>query len=143
MPVIEGADLTSVSTEREPFAAGEYLVTVKESEIKDGKTLIIKSRIEEPVEFQGREYWDYINLRQNDGKQNRIGLESAKRYMEAVFGKGSPEAESSPPDTDVLNGHQVRVLLEVREYWKNDIPEPQRTEDNKSRNNQTKRVFPA
>lgn len=143
MPIIEGADLTSVSTEREPYPDGEYLVTVQSSEIKDGKSLIIKSRIEEPVEYQGREYWDFINLKQNDGKQNRIGLESCKRYLEAVFGKGSSEAEASPPDTDVLNGHQVKLLLETRSYWPNSIPEADRTEENKKRNNQTKRVFPA
>lgn len=143
MPVIEGADLTSVSTDHEPYPGGEYLVTVKESEIQNGKSLIIKSRIEEPVEYQGREYWDFINLKQNDGKQNRIGLESTKRYLEAVFGKGSPEAEASPPDTDVLNGHQVKLLLEVREYWPNNIPEADRTPENKKKNNQTKRVFPA
>jgi len=136
MPVIQNADLTSVSTEREPYPEGEYLITVKESELKDNKTVIIKSRIEEPAEFQGREYWDFINIVQNDGKMNRIGLENIKRYLEAVFGKGSPEAEASPPDTDVLNGHQVRALLTIREYT------PQ-GETEARRNNQTKRVFPA
>ena len=134
MPVIQGADLTSVSTEREPFPDGEYLLTIKESEVQNGKMVVIKSTIEEPQEFQGREYWDFINIIQNDGKQNRIGLENIKRYLEAVFGKGSPEAEASPPDTDVLNGHSVRALISTREYQK---------DGETKRNNQVKRVFPA
>lgn len=143
MPIIAGADLTSVSTDREPYPEGEYLVTIKESEVKDGKSVIIKSRIEEPTEFQGREYWDFINIRQNDGKQNRIGLENIKRYLEAVFGKGSPEAEASPPDTDVLNGSQVKLLLQIREYVPDSEKSKPEAEQEKKRNNQTKRVFPA
>jgi hypothetical protein len=138
MPIIQGADLTSVSTTREPFPAGEYTVTVKESELQNNKSLIIKSRIDaaEDESFVGREYWDFINIVQNDGKQNRIGLETCKKYLEAVFGKGSPEAEASPPDTDVLNGHQVKLVLGIREYKKEG-------ETEMTRNNQTKRIFAA
>lgn len=134
MPVIQGADLTSVSTEREPFPDGEYVVTIKDSEIADNKTLIIKSRIESPAEFKDREFWDYINLVQNDGKQNRIGLETMKRYLEAVFGKGSAEAEASPPDTDVLNGHSVTLQLVVSTYTK---------DGEERKNNKVKRIYPA
>ena len=85
MPVLQGADLTQVNTTREPMPEGDYLVTVLESEIQgEGKTLVLKTRIEEPSEFAGRQFWDYINLIQNDGKMNRISLEQIKRYIEAV-----------------------------------------------------------
>lgn len=125
-PIIQGADLTSVSTDRQPWPEGNYKVTIKESVVEgNGKTLIIKSRIDEcDVDISampeskdgGHEYWDYINLVQNDGKQNRISLEHIKRYLEAVFGKGSAEAEASPPDTDVLNGHSVELFITQRTY---------------------------
>ncbi len=124
-PVIEGADLTSVSTTREPYPEGEYTVTVKESEVsEDGRTLTLKSVIDEPAQYQGRELWDFINLVQNDGKQNKIGLTTIKRYLEAAFGKKSSEAEASPPDTDVLNGQTIKVYLKIGSYKKDgqDVP---------------------
>lgn len=146
MPVIPGADLTSVSTDFEPYPNGEYLVTFIKSELHEGKQMRITTRIESPEEFQGRPFTDFINLKQNDGKWNEIGLKQCKLYLEAVFGKGSPEAEASPPDTDPLNGHQARLLLEINEYWPRDEqakPESERNPDNKRRNNKVKRVFPA
>lgn len=136
MPILEGADLTQVSTTREPMPEGDYLVTVLESEISGGKTLVLKTRIDEPAEFANRQFWDYINLIQNDGKQNRISLEHIKRYLEAVFGKDSPEAEASPPDTDVLNGHQVRLYLIIDEFKDNKTDEIRR-------NNKVKKILPA
>lgn len=147
MPVIPNADLTKVSTDFETYEPGEYLVEVKESEFaNDNKQIRIKTQIVEPVEHAGKIFTDFINLVQNDGKQNPYGLASVKQYLEAVFGKGSPEAESSPPDTDPLNGHQVKLLLAINEY----TPKPDKaTEFNpdgspkKKRNNQVKRVFPA
>ena len=136
MPILEGADLTQVSTTREPMPEGDYLVTVLESEISGSKTLVLKTRIDEPAEFANRQFWDYINLIQNDGKQNRISLEHIKRYLEAVFGKDSPEAEASPPDTDVLNGHQVRLYLIIDEFKDNKTDEIRR-------NNKVKKILPA
>jgi hypothetical protein len=137
MPQIEGADLTSVSTEREPYPEQEYLVTIKESELsEDNRQLIIKTVIDEPAEFAGREYWDFINLIDNSGKQNKIGWSSIKRYMEAVFGKGSPEAEASPPDTDVLNGHSVRLYLKPNSYT-------DKTTGAEKKNNKTAKVLAA
>lgn len=134
-PVIEGADLTSVSTKREPYPEGEYTITIKNSELdEEKKTLILKSNIEEPEQFRGRELWDFINLVQNDGKKNKIGWITIKRYLEAAFGKGSNEAESNPPDTDVLNGQQVKVYLKVTSYKKDgeDVPK-----------NEVKKIFEA
>ena len=119
MPVIEGANLTSVSTEFEPFPEGEYHVTVLGSEFNDDHTaLIIENRIDEPAEFaaQNRKFRDYINLRTNDDKWNEIGLSSLKRYIEAVYGKGSPEAESFPPNSDVVHGQTLAMYMTIREY---------------------------
>lgn len=147
MPVIPGADLTSVSTDFQAYPDGEYLMTFLSSEITpDAKQCRIKMRIESPEEFAGRLFTDFINIKQNDGKWNEIGLSQCKRYLETVFGKNSPEAESSPPDTDPLNGHQVRVVLEINEYYPRDEqakPESERNPENKKRNNKVKRVFPA
>lgn len=135
-PVIEGADLTSVSTTREPYKEGEILVTIKESEFQtdEKKTLIIKTKIEAPEEYKDREYWDFVNLIQNDGKKNKIGWTTIKRYMEAAFGKGSAEAESVPPDTDLLNGRQVKLYLKLTSYKKDGVDVPK---------NETKKIYAA
>lgn len=136
-PILEGADLTQVSTTREPLPEGDYVVTVFESEIqKGGKTLVLKTRVEEPAEFAPRQFWDYINLIQNDGKPNKISLEQIKRYLEAVFGKDSPEAENTRPQTDILNGHQVRLYLIIDEFKDEKSGE-------KKRNNKVKKILPA
>jgi hypothetical protein len=119
MPVIQNADLTSVSTKNEPFPEGNYDFVIFESELSDDqRTVIIKHKCEAGDDPQqvGREYWNWINLIQNDGKPNRVGAIQIKRYMEAVFGEGSPEAETASPDTDVLNGHRVKLFLKVRTY---------------------------
>jgi len=139
MPILQGADLTQVSTTREPLPEGDYVVTILESEIQGDRTLVLKTRVEEPAEFAPRQFWDYINLIQNDGKQNRISLEHIKRYLEAVFGKDSPEAEASPPDTDVLNGHTVKLYLIVDEFK----PKGWKEGDELSRNNKVKKILPA
>lgn len=129
MPILEGVDLTSVSTKREAFPEGEYTLTFKGSELDEAKkTLILKTVIEAPDQYQGREFWDWINIVQNDGKKNEIGYKNIKRYLEAVFGKGSSEAEASPPDTDVLNGHQVVVYLKQTTYTDKDKIEQPKNE---------------
>lgn len=137
MPVIEGADLTSVSTKREPYPEGEYSITIKESEFQDDskKTLILKSIIDEPEQFRGRELWDFINLVQNDGKVNKIGWTTIKRYLEAAYGKKSVEAEAAPPDTDLLNGQQVKVYLKQTSYKDKAGEEQQK--------NEVKKIFEA
>lgn len=138
-PIIEGADLTSVSTEFEPYAEQEIIVTVQKSELtEDKKQLRIVTKIDEPAELNGRPYTEFINLIQNDGKQNEIGWSTIKRWLEAVFGKGSPEAEAAPPDTDNLDGHQVRLYLTINEYK----PKGWQEGDKLARNNKTKKVLP-
>lgn len=144
MPILEGVDLTSVSTKREPLPAYEdYLFTIIGQEY-DKKQLVVKMRVEEPreingVNVQGREHWEYINLVKNDGKPNQLGWTTVKRFMEAVFGEGSAEAETNPPDTDQLDGHQVRGHLVINEYK----PSNWKEGDELSRNNKIKKLFPA
>lgn len=136
MPIIQGADMTSVSTDREPFPEGSYTVTVKESELaEDNKSVTIKSRIDsaDDPKFVDREFWHYINLVQKDGKTNQIGLQTIKKYTEAVFGKGSPESNQN--DTDVLNGHTVQLYMTVREYKDKD--------GNDRKANDVKKIFAA
>ena len=117
MPIIEGADLSNVSTERELLPEGEYLFTILDSELsEDGNSLIIKRRVEEaPPEgekFVGQENWDWINIVDKQGKRNEIGYQTLKKYLEAVFGKGSDE--SNVADSDPLHGHQVRIYIEQK-----------------------------
>ena len=115
MPIIEGADLTSVSTDREPLTEGEYLLTVLDSEYSEDKRfLIIHHRIDEGPERVGQKWQNWINVRQNDGKTNEIGLATLKRYLETVFGKGSPESKVA--DSDPLHGHQIRAYISVRSW---------------------------
>lgn len=145
MPIIPGADLTSVSTDFELYPDGEYTVTILGSELTEGnKQLRIKTRIEQPVEFQGKPFTDFINLIQNDGKQNQMGLTNIKRYLEAVYGKGSAEAEASPPDSDLLDNKQVKLQLAKNSYVpKNPTEFNPDGSPKKKENNQVKRVFPA
>lgn len=140
-PILENVDLTSVSTEFEPYPelSSGYKVTILSSELgEDKKQLMVKTRIEEPAEYAGRPYTDFINLVQNDGKPNPIGATTVKRYMEAVFGKGSTEAESFPPNTDLLNGHQALLYLEINEYK----PKGWKEGDKLKKNNKTKKILP-
>lgn len=121
MPIIEGADMSSVSTERELLPEGSYTMTIKESELsEDGRSLIIKHRIDSaPDEAQarvGQEWWNWINIKTNDGKVNEIGFASIKKYLEAVFGKGSSESNSN--DTDPLNGATVELYIVQKSYKK-------------------------
>lgn len=117
MPVLQGADLTTVSTEFKPYPEGLYTVRVESSEFaKDNTQLRIHSVIETPEEFAGKKFVHFINVVKNDGKPNPYGLSDVKRYMEAVFGKGSAEAEASSPDTDALNGSVVSLYLTQGEY---------------------------
>jgi hypothetical protein len=51
---------------------------------------------------------------QNDGKKNDIGLKTLKRYLEAVFGKDSPESQRA--NSDPLTGHMVKVYLTQKQY---------------------------
>jgi len=128
MPVLQNADLSSVDTSFKPYPERPegYVVRVKESQFhKDGAQLRIISEIEEPEEYKGRPFTHFINVRQNDGSANKYGLADVKRYMEAVFGKGSQEAENANPDTDVLNGSTVRLYLFEDSYKDksgNDVP---------------------
>lgn len=121
MPIIEGADMASVSTERELLPEGSYTMTIKESELsEDGRSLIIKHRIDSaPDEAQarvGQEWWNWINIKANDGKVNEIGFSQIKKYLEAVFGKGSSESNSN--DTDPLNGATVELYIVQKSYKK-------------------------
>lgn len=117
MPVIQGADLSSVSTERQALPEGDYLLDIFTSELSENKEkVIIKMKVlDGPEGTKNKEFWDWCTV---TGQWTEIGLQQIKRYLEAVFGKGSTEAEAAPPDTDPLHGHQVRVYLSIESYKK-------------------------
>ena len=116
MPIIKGADLSSVSTDFELYPPGAYKVEVKSSEMSEnGKNLLIKTEIVEcdtDQKYIGKNFTHFINLETNAGDRNEIGLQTLKRYLEAVFGKKSPEADVA--DSDPLNGHLVTLVLGQR-----------------------------
>lgn len=117
MPIIENADLTTVSTEYKAYPEGTYGLRIKDSSFdQNNKNLIIESEITdaENPEHVGRTYKHRINMVDNSGKRNEIGLTTLKRYLETVFGKGSPESQVA--DSDPLHGHDIRVYLVVKSY---------------------------
>lgn len=129
-PVIEGADLTTISTKREPLPEYDYVLEIFGSEFDESRTkIIVKTRVAEgPDNTVGKEFWDWCQV---TGEWKEIGLQQIKRYLEAVFGKGSDEAEAVPPDTDVLHGHKVRAYLIIDSYTK---------DGEEQRNNKAKRI---
>lgn len=116
-PVIEGADLGSVSLSRAwPEAA--YKFTILKSEFSDEKKfLIFTMRLREDVTAggqtikAGREYQDWINLVKNDGARNELGWQSIKKYFAALL----PEHKNDfPPNTDLLSGADCTLYLTTR-----------------------------
>ena len=139
-PIIDGADLTEVSTDFEVLPEGDYVVTIKD--VVEGKTkknqlpqVIVQMQVTDGnSEFNGKPISDFITLKQNDGKKNEIGLKQLKRYFEAVLGKEA--ANTTAPDTDLLKDKQVRIMVSVNKY----TPEGETEERT---NNKIKRIFPA
>lgn len=117
MPVIEGADLSSVSLSRAwPEAA--YKTTIKESHFDEkGKNLVIVHLLREEVSAggqtikAGREYQDWINLVTNAGDRNELGWASIKKYFKAL---NPAHANDNPPNTDLLNGLDCTIYLTVQ-----------------------------
>ena len=136
MPIIEGADMTSISTEFKPYVEGEYRMLIKSTEMhKNNSQLRIVCEIEDAPNSDdiGKPFTDFINIVQNDGKLNQIGLATVKRYLEAVFGKDSPESNNA--DTDPLVGHSVTLYL---------IEDSYKDKDGKDRtNNKVKKILKA
>lgn len=139
MPIIKGADLTSVSTERKVYREGEYVAEITKQEFsEDERFLIITHKFEEAPDNEdvGQSWQNWIYLQQDDGKLSEIGLQTIKRYLEAVFGKGSPETQGNPPDTDPLTGNRVRLYL-ISDSWKDKKSGEDRT------GNKAKRIMAA
>jgi len=110
-PVIEGADLSSVSTKRPVWAEATYRTTIVKSEFDEQKkNLIIFHRLREPAGNQkaGDEYQDWLNIVTNAGERNEIGYQSLKKYFEALM----PEhANDAPPNSDLLHGIDCKVMI--------------------------------
>jgi hypothetical protein len=114
MPVIEGADLSTVSTKFPLWPEGAYKTTIKGSHFDDEKkNLIIVHRLREAHgDYKaGREYQNYINLKTNAGEVNEIGYQSIKKYFEPLL----PEhANDRPPNTDLLDGMDCTIYISQR-----------------------------
>lgn len=125
MPIIEGADLTSIETEFKNFPEGSYRMLVKEVNFYDDKdpvdspSLANKLRIVSEIqendvdhEHNSKKFTHFINFRNEDGTLNKYALADIKRYLEAIYGKKSPE--SNRADTDLIPGHEVTLYLSER-----------------------------
>lgn len=113
-PIIEGADLTTVDTSFKNYPEGSYLVLIKDVEIFEDRQARVKCEIVEAEDpsFVGKPFIHFINFRDADGSLNKYGLADIKRYLEAIYGKGSPESNTA--DTDLLPNNQVLLYLNER-----------------------------
>ena len=117
MPTLDGFDLTNVSTKNTPLPEDTYDCVIKEvhtDRLSSGghPQAVVVSEIQ-GGEFNGRQIWDYLVLRQHDGKPNEISLKQLKRYYEAVLGKDEA-ARISNPNTDLLINGRVKLVLNVK-----------------------------
>jgi hypothetical protein len=114
MPIIEGADLTSVDTGFKNYPEGSYKVHIKEVEHFENRQVRIKTEIIEADEPSavGKPFTHFINYRNADGSINQYGIADIKRYLEAIYGKKSPESLTA--DTDLLHDKVVLLYLNER-----------------------------
>lgn len=146
MPVISGADLTTVETSYVPLNNGVYRMRIKDAEVETEPKLrvIVKLKVVDSPDGEriGSEMSDYIYLTQKDGKPNEIGKKQLKRYFEAALGKEA--ANTAEPNTDDLKDQEVMVELEQESYKKPETEEQKaKGEVNETRiNNKVKRVTP-
>lgn len=144
MPVISGADLSQVSTKYEALPAGTYRTRISAEYKQDPKPVVlIRHKVLEGGDMEGREFSDYIYLNKNNGERNEIALKQLKRYFEAVLGE--EQANQTEPDTDLLKDREVIVELTQESYTKPQSPEQQASgEKNETKvNNKVKRVLAA
>lgn len=111
-PVIEGADLGSVSTKYENWPEGAYKFTLYNSEW-DGKTVRLKLRLREPKgDFKaGKEYTEFLNLKNNEGEDNEYGYKDFKRWFEALV---PDHANDRPPNSDLLHGSDCICQVTIK-----------------------------
>lgn len=119
MPRLE-ADFSQISTSFDPLPVGEYRASI--TTIKDGETnknklpqLTFELDVTEG-EFVGRKLFDFVVLKQNDGKANKIGLGRVKAYAEAIL--GAEAANGGAIDTDDLINGEVLLVVSLRTYTK-------------------------
>lgn len=120
MPRIE-ADFSGISSSFEALAAGEYIVKIddiEESETKENKLpqMVFKMSVQEG-DKKDSVIFDYVTLKQNDGKVNKIGLGRIKAYAEAILGEAAAN-DTSGIDTDELKGGRCQIIVESRTYEK-------------------------
>lgn len=147
MPLIQGADLSTVSTKYEPLPAGAYKTRLKAAYETDDDgvsrpRVVVRHKVLESFDGEnvGREFTDFMYLNQNDGKPNEISLKQLKRYFEAVLGEEA--ANTTAPETELLDDQEVSVELSIESY----PSKKEKNEDNTPKimyNNRVKRIVAA
>lgn len=114
------ADFSKISTDFEALPNNVYRVKIMElteGETKENKlpSLSFEHEVQEG-EFKGRKLFDFVTLKQKDGKPNNIGLGRVKAYAAAIL--GDEAANAGAIDTDAFKGSIVEVVVEIETYTK-------------------------
>jgi hypothetical protein len=120
MPRID-EDFSKISSSFEPLPPGTYRFHLDEiedqAEAEDARSnpaLVFKSTVTEG-EHEDRQFYDFVYLRTNEGKKNKIGLGRVKAYAEAILGKDAANSQDGY-DTDELIGGDFEGVITSRTY---------------------------
>ena len=118
-PVLD-ADFSKISTDFEPVPADVYrskIVKIESVETKENKLPALNIELEIMAgDFAGRKLFDFVTLKQKDGKRNDVGYGRIKAYAIAILGEEA--ANSGAIDTDALVGGSCDCVVEVEKYAK-------------------------
>ena len=122
MPRIQ-EDFSKISTEFEQLPPGEYRMAIDEieeqtAEDADNPALIFKSVVTEGDKAESV-CWDYVYLKTNKGKKNKIGLGRLKAYAVAILGEEAANNAEGYDTDDLLKGTFLGVI-EQETYEKKD-----------------------
>lgn len=113
------ADFSGISTSFEALPDNTYrlkILNIEEKETAVSKLPALNFSLEVTEgEFTGRRLFDFVTLKNKDGKRNDIGYGRVKAYAEAVLGKEA--ANGGAIDTDELKGGTCEAVV-VRESYK-------------------------
>lgn len=133
------ADFSTISTDFEPLPNDSYrvkLLQITQGETKENKlpSLNIELEVTEG-NFAGRKLFDFVTLKQKDGKRNDIGYGRVKAYAVAILGE--EEGNAGSIDTDALHGGMCEVVVEINVYDK-----PAEKGGGQGKNNKIVKVLP-
>lgn len=134
------ADFSKISTDFEPVPTDTYRVKVTKIEAKETQENKLPSlNIELEIisgDFSGRKLFDFVTLKQKDGKRNDVGYGRVRAYTIAILGEEAGAAGAI--DTDALLNGSCDAVVTIETYTKK--PEKGGGE---GRQNRISKVLPA